>query len=179
MTLENLEIDNNSKIEGIISCFSKLANEYNDPKAMVTLGAIYSDDPYNRHKRDFPPLASCYEPHKAFPLIEKGVEIAESMAENPLGYVQYDEISCAYHSETRKVRLGNDCYFKGSDFIIALAKKLKYSEKALTALKQGKGTSNIPKENIEKLIEAHKTKADSAEKELMYRMQAQVSAEEA
>jgi len=167
--------------ELLIESFEKLVYVHKDVRAMVTFGAILCGDFYNRHINEerggIPVLAEkpYNNPARGFRLIEEGVKIAESMPENPLGYGEYDEISSAYHNETKKLHRkessGSSC-FSRSESIAALTKKADYAQKTLVALKQGRGVSEQEKEHMAELIKIAEDFAAGANGELNHRKSA-------
>jgi len=173
----------------LIECFETIVERFGDPVDMVTLGAILCGDEYNRHiHADYgglPELARLpyNNPAEGFRLIEKGVRIAETMPENPLGYLEYNEIYCAYHNETRKQNreeLRDSCYFGRSEIIAALTKKADYAKKALVALKQGKNvSSHYTEEDIKGLIKCGEDFVAASSGELNARIEAEENSKRA
>ena len=156
--------------DDVIDCFKMLIATCNDYTAAVELGAIYCGSPTNKHVRRFPGLKAYSDPEKGFRLMEESIRLAESMEENPLKYEQYSMACQAYDydsSKSYKPEAESSCYFKGSDRIIALAKKLCYAEKALVALQKNQFTSPFSKEVVEGLITEQKNFLGSARNELL------------
>lgn len=143
----------------LLNSFKKLVEVHKDIPAMIALGVIYTGDPNSNYVHFFPELARPphHNPKEGFRLIEEGIRLGESEAENPLGYDEYGDACSAYQSETNKRykdELRGSLYFKEeNDFMQALSKKHDYAKKALAALKARKGTSGLPEETIEALIE--------------------------
>ena len=156
--------------DDVVDCFKTLISACNDYAAAVELGAIYCGSPANKHIRRFPGLKTYIDPEKGFRLLEEGIRLAEAMDENPLKYEQYAMICQAYDSDTSKAYkagLENDSCFKGSDRLVALAKKLCYAEKALVALMNNKLAAPQPKDVVEGLISNQRSMLDSARGELL------------
>ena len=156
--------------DAVIDCFKILIGTCNDYTAAVELGAIYCGSPTNKHVRRFPGLKSYCEPEKGFRLMEESIRMAEGMDASPLKYEQYAMACQAYDfdsSKAYKPETEGSCYFKGSDKIIALAKKLCYAEKALAALQNNEYTSPFPKEVVTNLIAEQKNFLASAKGELL------------
>jgi len=156
--------------EVVVDCFKMLIGTCNDYTAAVELGAIYCGSPSNKHVRRFTGLKSYCDPEKGFRLMEESIRLAEGMEENPLKYEQYAMACQAYDfdsSKSYKQEGDVGCYFKGSDRIIALAKKLCYAEKALIALQNNAFTSPFPKEVVNGLIAEQKNYLNSARGELL------------
>jgi len=154
----------------VVDCFKMLIGTCNDYTAAVELGAIYCGCPTNKHVRRFPGLKSYYDLEKGFRLMEESIRLAESMDENPLKYEQYSMACQAYDYDSSKAYkhdMEGSCYFKGSDRIIALAKKLCYAEKALAALQNNNFSSPFPKEVVAGLIAEQKNFLTSAKGELL------------
>ena len=156
--------------DAVIECFKTLIATCNDYAAAVELGAIYCGSSMNKHVRRFPGLKAYCDPEKGFRLMEEGIRVAEGMAENPLKYEQYAMICQAYDSDTSKMYKpeleASRCY-KGSDRIIALAKKMCYAEKALVALQNNNFASPFPAEALDGLIANHRNVLESARGELL------------
>ena len=156
--------------DSVVECFKTLISTCDDYAAAVELGAIYCGSPMNKHVRRFPGLQSYCDPEKGFRLMEEGIRMAESKEVNPLKYEQYTMICQAYDSDTSKAykpELADSCCFKGSDRIIALAKKLCYSEKALDALQNKAYSSPFPDDVVERLIANQRNLLESARGELL------------
>jgi len=153
----------------VVDCFKMLIGTCNDYTAAVELGAIYCGSPANKHVRRFPGLKAYCDQEKGFRLMEESIRLAEGMDENPLKYEQYAMACQAYENDSSKSYKEGDsgCYFKGSDRIIALAKKLCYAEKALMALQNNAFTSPFPKEVVTGLITEQKNYLNSAKGELL------------
>jgi len=154
----------------VVECFKSLIGSCNDYTAAVELGSIYCGNAMNKHVRRFPGLAAYCDPEKGFRLLEEGIRLAEAQEENPLKYEQYAMICQAYDADTSKVynpELADTRIFKGSDRVVALAKKLCYAEKALDALKNNAYSSPIPKESFDGMVANHKNLIESARGELL------------
>ena len=159
-----------SSSDEVVNCFKALINTCDDYAAAVELGAIYCGSPMNKHIRRFPGLTSYCDPEKGFRLMEEGIRLAEAMEENPLKYEQYVMICQAYDSDTSKTykpELEASRCFKGSDMIIALAKKLCYAEKAMAALQNNEYSSPFPPEVVDGLIANQKNLLENARGELL------------
>ena len=143
---------------GVIETFQKIIDIHDGVLARINLGSIYTGNPEDRHidpeQGGLPELIEFCNPELGYRLIEEGVAKAESRDENPLGYNDYATAGNAYHHDTRKRTKGqaDKCFFRGFDHFVALAKKVVYQRKSNEALKAGKGTENIPIENISALI---------------------------
>jgi len=156
--------------ESIIDCFKMLIGTCNDYTAAVELGAIYCGSPANKHVRRFPSLKAFIDQEKGFRLMEESIRLAEGMEENPLKYEQYAMACQAYDNDSSKSyknEQDESCYFKGSDRLIALAKKLCYAEKALAALQNNAFTSPLSKDVVSGLIVEQKNYLNSARGELL------------
>jgi len=156
----------------------ELAYKYNNLPSMVTLGAILCGSAENQYITNiYPELASEYNPQKGFQLIEDAVKRAEDTSkypETPLGMTHYNDIANSYHADTRKRNnSANNMYFK-SDFghLVALTKKIIYSDKTIGAMKDGRGIQHLPKENIPQITSLLEMKLDSQKKELLSMLQA-------
>ena len=142
----------------VIECFRNLVGIHKSTTAMVLLGATLCGDPQNRHIRDIlPELANppYYNPKEGFQLIEEGIRLAESAAENPLGFKHYDDAFKAYHFQTCKVhnkQKRGEPYLPEGGIDNALAKEFECAKKALAALKAGKGADNVREKDVGQLI---------------------------
>ena len=154
----------------VIDCLKTLISTCDDFAAAVELGAIYCGSAANKHIRRFPGLHSYTDPEKGFRLMEEGIRLAESQPENPLKYEQYAMICQAYDSDTSKAykpELAESRIFKGSDRIVAHAKKLCYAEKALTALQNKSYSSPFTTEVVEGLLANQRNQVETARGELL------------
>ena len=159
-----------SSSDAVVECFKTLIASCNDYAAAVELGAIYCGNPTNKHIRRFPGLKAYSDPEKGFRLMEEGIRLAESQKENPLKYEQYAMICQAYDADTSKTykpELEDSRCFKGSDRLIALAKKMCYAEKALVALQNKNFSSPFPDDVLENLTANHRNILESARGELL------------
>jgi len=156
--------------DAVVECFKTLIANCDDNVAAVELGAIYCGNPLNKHIRRFPGLKSYTDPLKGYRLMEEGIRLAEGQDENPLKYEQYAMICQAYDADTSKIYkpdLEDSRCFKGSDRLIALAKKMCYAEKALVALQNGNFTSPFPADVLENLTANQRNVLESARGELL------------
>ncbi|MCL2203508.1 MAG: hypothetical protein FWB88_06180 [Defluviitaleaceae bacterium] len=138
----------------LINCFERLISVHNRIDTMVTLGAILCGDAENnQHIQSIPELASApyHNPSKGYRLIEEGIRLAEEAEEDPLGFMEYNDAYCAYQYGTTFLSKGSK-YFQGEARKKALQMKVSCAKKALDALKAGKGTDIIPKENMAPMI---------------------------
>jgi len=159
-----------SSSDAVVECFKTLISSCNDPAAAVELGAVYCGNQQNKHIRRFPGLKVYTDPQKGFRLMEEGIRLAESHDENPLKYEQYAMICQAYDADTSKGYKPDSedtrC-FKGSDRLVALAKKMCYAEKALLALQVKNYSSPFPDDVLENLTAVQKNVLESARGELL------------
>jgi len=154
----------------VIECFKNLIASCNDYAAAVELGSIYCGSAQNKHLRRFPGLKAYEDPEKGFRLLEEGIRLAESHEDKPLTYEQYLMICQSYDADTSKTYkpdLEDTRCYKGTDRIIALAKKMCYAEKALVALQNKNYTSAFPEDVVENLVANHKNILESARGELL------------
>ncbi|MCL2360311.1 MAG: sel1 repeat family protein [Defluviitaleaceae bacterium] len=159
-----------SSSESVVECFKTLIATCNDNVAAVELGAVYCGNPLNKHIRRFPGLKEYTDPKKGYRLMEEGIRLAEAEAENPLKYEQYAMICQAYDADTAKTYkpdLEDSRLYKGSDRIIALAKKMCYAEKALVALQNNNYSSPFPEDVLENLTANQRNVLESARGELL------------
>ena len=156
--------------DAVVECFKTLISSCNDYAAAVELGAIYCSSPANKHIRRFPGLKTYTDPEKGYRLMEEGIRLAECQEENPLKYEQYAMICQAYDCDTSKSykpELEDSRCFKGSDKIIALAKKMCYAEKALVALQNKNYISPFTDEVLEIVTANHRNIHETARGELL------------
>ena len=102
--------------------------------------------------------------------MEEGIRLAESQDVNPLTYEQYAMVCQAYDADTSKSykpdQEDSRC-FKGSDKIIALAKKMCYAEKALVALQNKNYVSPFPDDVLEIVTASQRNIHETARGELL------------
>jgi len=156
--------------DAVVECFKTLVASCNDYAAAVELGSIYCGSTMNKHLRRFPGLQAYLDPEKGFRLMEEGIRLAEAQEENPLKFEQYAMICQAYDADTSKVykpdQEDSRCY-KGSDRIIALAKKMCYAEKALIALQNKNYSSPFPDDAVDNIIANQRNVLETARGELL------------
>jgi len=156
--------------DAVVECFKTLVANCNDYAAAVELGSIYCGSSSNKHIRRFPGLKAYQDPEKGFRLMEEGIRLAEAQEENPLKYEQYAMICQAYDSDTAKTykpELEDSRCYKGSDRIIALAKKMCYAEKALVALQDKNFTSPFPDDVLDNVTATQRNVLETARGELL------------
>jgi len=156
--------------DGIVECLRVLINTCRDPAAAIELGAIYCGSHNNRHIERFKGLTAYYNPKRGYKLIEEGIMFAEEMEENPLKYEHYSTVVESYFADTTKAFDQNqqhNRYFKGGDWIVAVAKEINYSKRALSALEKGICVVNYPKDVTDELIQNERSLITSIKKKLV------------
>jgi len=150
-----------------------LANEWKNPPSMVTLGAILCGSTGNHYVNTvYPQLVSAYDPKNGFALIEDAVRRAENKerySQNPLNYNHYSDMSDAYNADTGKRAGGRsaDMYFKGFSHVAALAKRLIYNDRAIDAVKEGRGTHILNQDQIIQISALYQLSNEKMGKEMI------------
>ena len=172
--------DEHRNARGIIETLQKIIDIHDDILARINLGLIYTGNPNDGHialrKGGLPELLSFCNPKLGYKLIEEGVAKAEGQDDNPLKYSVYEAIQEAYHHDTQKrYKDSSSMFFQDFGHLIALAKKVIYGDRALDALNAGKGTEDIPQENLSPLIALAYLGLDSSKGELLSILKGDVS----
>ena len=171
-----------------IANYRKLVKTHNKIYARAELGAVLVGCPDNRNISDMAELASpeYTNPAEGFRLMREAVEMAEikekETGEDPLGYTHYSDIFGAYQFETSKIYKAPkgetaNCYFKRAELYAAYGTKAAYTDRALKAFNEKRGTAIYSEADLNKLGEIAILFVNNTRKELFSRFTARIKTE--